>query len=246
MLELNARTRISELQSENPALLEVLKSTGLYRDGDNPDLSIGQLCWTFGFNPGILLMMLQSANVAEEPPPVDISVFDDMPLADIISHIEQSHHAYLREAMPRIEALTARVAAAHGANDERLARLKDEFHRMAEELDMHLRHEEEALFPMVRDLLNKGAITPTRCGSALGGPITCMENEHSETADGLKTLRELTDDYAVPSWGCPTYQAMIDGLVRFDRDLREHMYKENKVLFPRAMQEQEARTRATA
>ena len=28
MLELNARTRISELQSENPALLEVLKSTG--------------------------------------------------------------------------------------------------------------------------------------------------------------------------------------------------------------------------
>jgi regulator of cell morphogenesis and NO signaling len=246
MLELNARTRISELQSANPALLEVLKSTGLYREGDNPEVSIGQLCWTFGFNPGILLMMLQSANAPEEPAPIDISVFDGMPLGDIINHIEQSHHVYLREAMPQIEALMARVAAAHGASDERLVKLKDRFHTMAEELELHLRHEEEALFPMVRDLLTKGSITPTRCGSAVGGPITCMENEHNEAADGLKTLRELTDDYAVPSWACATYQAMIDGLVRFDRDLREHMYKENKVLFPRAMDEQEARTRAIA
>ena len=246
MNALTARTRVAELQSENPALLQVLKSTGLYRDGDSADVSIGELCWTFGFNPGILLMMLQSANVPEEPPPVDVSVFDDMSLTDIIGHIEQLHHVYLRAEMPRLEALTARVASVHGGTDERLAKLHEQFRALAQELELHLRHEEEALFPMVRDLEAKGFITPTRCGGALGGPITCMENEHNDAAQGLSKLRELTDDYTVPATACGTYQAMIEGLTRFDRDLREHMYKENKVLFPRAMDAQEARSKANA
>jgi iron-sulfur cluster repair protein YtfE (RIC family) len=31
---------------------------------------------------------------------------------------------------------------------------------------------------------------------------------------------------------------MIEGLVDLDRDLREHMYKENEALFPRAVEAQ--------
>lgn len=246
MAVLNARTRIAELQSENPALLQVLKSTGLYRDGDDTSRTIGELCWTFGFNPGILLMMLESANVPEEPPPVDPAPYEALPLTELISHIEQTHHTWMRAEMPRLEALIGQVASVHGTNDARLVKLREEFRTLAQELELHLRHEEEALFPMVRDLLDRGVITPTRCGGALGGPITCMENEHNEAADALKKLRELTDAYCAPATACATYRAMMEGLARFDRDLREHMYKENKVLFPRALQAQEARARARA
>jgi iron-sulfur cluster repair protein YtfE (RIC family) len=47
----------------------------------------------------------------------------------------------------------------------------------------------------------------------------------------LQRLRELTDDYTTPA----SASEMLEGLRDLDRDLREHMYKENAVLFPRAL-----------
>jgi len=41
------------------------------------------------------------------------------------------------------------------------------------------------------------------------------------------------------------WREMLEALVEFDRDLREHMYKEDKALFPRALDAQGgARARA--
>lgn len=233
MLKITARTRVTELQAGPPGLMRTLLSTGLFREGDDPNVMIGELCWTFGFNPGILVMMLEGANVPEEVPPIDITPYQQMPLLQLVEHIEQVHHVYLREALPRLTALTAAVAA--GLDDERLAELDKEMQQLAAELELHLRHEEEALFPMVRDLETSGTVTPTRCGSAVGGPIACMETEHEHAAQTLRKMRELTDNYTAPDGAPPVWHELMVGLARFDRDMEEHMYKENKVLFPRAL-----------
>jgi regulator of cell morphogenesis and NO signaling len=240
MLTLTARTRIADLEQGPPALLSTLKSTGLYRDGDDPEVTLGELCWTFGFNPGILLMMLQAANVPEEAPPVDVAPFTAMPLGALVEHIEQTHHAWLREHLPRLTALTDALAS--GTGDERLVELRDELRSVAAELERHLRHEEEALFPMVRDLAAGKAVQPTRCGGAVGGPIACMENEHHQTTDALARMRALTDGYAPAADADARRRALLEGLAQLDRDLRAHMYKEDEVLFPRALEaEQGAR-----
>lgn len=44
MLTLNSRTTVAELLQGPPGLIRVLKSTGLFRDGDNPAVMLGQLC----------------------------------------------------------------------------------------------------------------------------------------------------------------------------------------------------------
>ena len=64
--------------------MRTLISTGIFRDGDNPEVTIGELCWNFGFNPGILLNMLESANITEETPPIDIAPFKAMPLLELV------------------------------------------------------------------------------------------------------------------------------------------------------------------
>jgi regulator of cell morphogenesis and NO signaling len=244
MLTLTARTRVAELQQGPPAVMTALQSTGLFRAGDDPDVTLGELCCAFGFNTGILLMVLESANVPEElEPPVDIAPYQAMPLLELVDHIEHTHHARLRQMLPRLVTMTEAAAAAHPA-EERLAELREEICRMAAELEAHLRHEEEALFPMVRDLETRGAITPTRCGSALGGPIACMENEHDMAVRGLHALRRLTENYAAALPANAAWAGMLEELAEFDRDLRIHMYKENEVLFPRALDLQRA-ARAT-
>ena len=123
MLTLNARTTITELMQGPPALLKVLQSAGLFRDGDDPDVMLGQLCWNFGFNPGILILMLESANAAEVVPPVDITPFRNMPMPDLVTHIEEVHHAFLRQILPRLTELTAAASAA-SPDDRRLSDLR--------------------------------------------------------------------------------------------------------------------------
>jgi regulator of cell morphogenesis and NO signaling len=190
-------------------------------------------------------MMLEAANVPEEVPPIDVAPYQAMPLVALVDHIETVHHAYLRDALPRLCALTSGMASAF-PQDERLADLDREMQTIAVELDAHLQHEEESLFPMVRDIETKGSVTPTRCGSAVGGPIACMENEHEMATQTLRRMRELTGDYSAPEQATVEWRQMLEALARFDQDMQEHMYKENKVLFPRALESQGEKRAASA
>jgi regulator of cell morphogenesis and NO signaling len=195
---------------------------------------LGQLCWSWGFSPAILLMMLNAANVPVTPPPLDIQPFLAMPLADFVTHIETVYHEGLRRQLPRLNELVAEAARA-APDDARLAELGRELGQFGAELEHHLLHEEEALFPMIRGLV-AGTVVATRCGSAVGGPIACMENDHALADRTLQKLRELTDGYTSPA----AATELLGLLTEFDQDLREHMYKENEGLFPRALEAQQA------
>lgn len=240
MFELSSETRVNELEAESPAMMQALKSTGIFRDGSNAELTIGELCWDYGLNPLIILNTLARAQAAESPSDIDVSELDGMTLTQVVEHIEATHHKYLRETLPVIGELVGRVVQAHGAHDERLMTLQTLIGKMSEDLENHMLHEEEALFPMVRDMELDGAIKPTRCGDAVGGPIACMENDHNLAREELGQLRELTDDYAVPKNACMTYRKMLEQLGGFARDMDVHIHKEDKVLFPGAVKAQAA------
>jgi iron-sulfur cluster repair protein YtfE (RIC family) len=163
-----------------------------------------------------------------------------MPLPDFVTHLEEVYHAGLRDQLPRLRSLSTAAALAAPA-DERLAELRTELARLADELDAHLLHEEEALFPMIRGLW-AGTVVATRCGSAVGGPIACMENDHASADQALLKLRQLTDHYTAPA----AEPELLALLKEFDRDLLEHMFKENEGLFPRAVEAQQAAARRPA
>jgi len=240
MLELSSNTRVSELQDESPAMMEALLSTGIFRQGADPDVTIDELCMDFGLSPIIILRTLLQARETEAPSDIDVSELDGLTLTQVVENIESVHHAYLRETLPLISQLILQVVSAHGANDARLADTHELFEKISATLEDHLLHEEEALFPMVRDMESVGTISPTRCGDAIGGPIACMENDHETMQEELARLRELTDDYAVPKHACTTYRRMLEQLSKFNQDMIVHIHKEDKVLFPGAIKAQAA------
>ena len=222
MFELSSETKIDELQDQSPAMMAALMSTGIFREGDDPNTTIDELCWGFGLNPLIILQTLARAGAAEEPSDIDVSELDGMTLAQVVENIESLHHAYLRETLPVIGELIDRVSSVHGTSDDRLAEVRELFGKMSADLENHMLHEEEALFPMVRDMEKDGAIKPTRCGASVGGPIACMENEHQAAREELVRLRELTDDYAVPGNACMTYRKMLKQLGEFNQNMVVH------------------------
>jgi regulator of cell morphogenesis and NO signaling len=160
-------------------------------------------------------------------------------LTQIAANIEATHHAYLREELPRLDFLTQKVANAHGGHDPRLLQLRQIFLAFKAELEEHMMKEERVLFPMCRQLDHATEPLQFHCGS-VKNPIRMMMLEHQDAGDAMDQFRALTDDYTPPPTACNTYRALLDALKSLELDMHQHVHKENNIMFPRAA-EMEAR-----
>ncbi len=158
-----------------------------------------------------------------------------MTLAALADHIEQTHHAYLKTELPRLDFITEKVSRVHGDHDPRLAEMRTAFVGLSQEMLSHMQKEEHILFPMIRRLEQSRNASILHCGT-LANPIHQMESEHDSAGGAMARMRELTDNFTPPAWACNTYRAMLDALAQLERDLHQHVHKENNVLFPRALE----------
>lgn len=158
---------------------------------------------------------------------------------ELVSHIIARHHAYVREAIPSIQAHLAKVIAAHGPRHPELIRISGHFDVLAEELTLHLAKEEQILFPYIRTLAaasRNGAPPPPDMFGTVQNPIRMMESEHQHAGDELAEIRALSSGYEPPADACATYRLVYTELRAFDSDLHRHVHLENNVLFPRAIE----------
>jgi len=161
---------------------------------------------------------------------IDYSAMAAGKLAD---DIVATHHAFLRDELPRLFELMEKVAVAHGARHPELAQLRNTFADLREELESHMIKEERVLFPLIKQLELAQAPFPIHCGS-VENPIRVMEHEHETVGTALQRIRELTGNHQAPADGCASFKALYDGLARLESDLHHHIHKENNILFPRA------------
>jgi regulator of cell morphogenesis and NO signaling len=160
------------------------------------------------------------------------------PLDELVTHIVETHHAYLKLDLPVLQARIEKVAAVHGARDpERLRRLAAVFTGLRHELELHLQKEEAILFPFIvqygRAESRNQPVPPVPFGS-IANPIAVMDREHTDAGDALQEIRELTEDYTPPAYACATVRALYEGLKTLEKDLHIHIHLENNILFPRA------------
>jgi regulator of cell morphogenesis and NO signaling len=62
-----------------------------------------------------------------------------------------------------------------------------------------------------------------------------LESEHANAGAALAQFKELTDTYTPPDWACNTFRALYDGLAQLEKNMHQHVHKENNVLFPKAL-----------
>lgn len=156
-------------------------------------------------------------------------------LTELADHIEQTHHAYLKEELPRIAGLSTKVRAAHGAEHPEVIEVAEVYAGLKAELDSHLWKEENILFPLVRELDAAASLPPIHC-ETVANPIRVMEHEHESAGHALARIHAATRGYSTPDDVCSTYRALMDALATLEQDLHTHIHKENYILFPRAKQ----------
>jgi len=229
MPEMDMNTPVGTLVANDPSLARVFEELRIDYCCHG-DASLAVACQQRQLDPEEVLRRL---NQSEGAPP-DTRNWAAAPLTELCDHIEQTHHAYLRKELPRLEQLTAKVAEVHGSRHPELNEVQTVFQALQAELVPHMMKEEQILFPAIRQL--EAASQPLSLPfGTVQNPIRMMEHEHDVAGNSLGKLHELTGGYQIPRDACNTYCALLQGLHALELDLHQHIHKENNILFPRAV-----------
>jgi regulator of cell morphogenesis and NO signaling len=156
----------------------------------------------------------------------DASSWQARSSAEIADHIEAQYHATLRRDVPALIQAARKVEKVHAEKAAVPAGLGDELSAFWDEMQHHMRKEEEILFPLLR----RGGH-----GAMVEMPVRVMEREHDEHATRLARIRELTHSMQPPSYACATWRALYAGLTALEKELMLHIHLENNILFVRAL-----------
>lgn len=231
MITLNPEQTVGDFVRQKPTRARVFESLKIdYCCGGK--VSLVRACEKRGIDLDDVLQSIKTND--EQADGGTLINVDSMGLTELADHIETTHHAYLREELPRLDIMTEKVARVHGDKDARLLKMRQAFIALKAELEPHMIKEETILFPIVRQLEASTERQELHCGS-VANPIRQMEHEHDQAGDALAILSESTDAYTPPEWACNTYRAMLDSLAKLETDMHQHIHKENNVLFPKAI-----------
>jgi regulator of cell morphogenesis and NO signaling len=222
---------LSEIVNRSRGSARILESFGLdYCCGGSRSLI--DACAAVGADPSEVLDALDRLDA--EPLPE----WTSMGVAELVDHIEQTHHEYLHRELPRLAALAQKVAGVHGGSHPELMDVLADIAELRDDLEPHLAKEEAVLFPILRELDEAG---PAAAALAPSRPIAVMIAEHEVTGALLERIRARTGGFAVPPDGCTSYRQLYLGLADLEADTHLHVHKENNVLFPAILGESEAR-----
>jgi regulator of cell morphogenesis and NO signaling len=217
---------LAELASTYPSLSRELERLVLdYCCGGKRSLE--EACRQQGLDLATVVAELSRQPLEDEPPAAWLA----MQPAELVDHVEATHHQFLKREMPRLSELAERVIRAHGERHPELIRVAEVFAEIRTDLEPHLRKEEHIIFPMIRTLASASS-RPSFDGGSIAKPIAVLEREHSVVGGLLAQLRQLTDGYQAPADTCASTKALMAGLAELEADTHLHVHKENNHLFP--------------
>ena len=234
-MTITATKRVGEIVAETPSCAREFEAIGIdYCCGGYRTLS--EACTQSNVSVAETLARLEKS--AARATSAEDKNWQALPLADLIAHINSTHHVFVRSECARILALIAKVVGVHGENHPELLTLQAIFAALSEELQVHLMKEEQILFPYVlrvEESVIASEIAPPAMFGTVMNPIRMMMQEHDGAGDALRSLRLASGDYSAPEDACISYQTLYQALQDFEKDLHQHIHLENNILFPRAI-----------
>jgi regulator of cell morphogenesis and NO signaling len=201
------------------------------------DLSLEGACQELQLSVDQVLEKLADAEARERGG----ETFDPatLSLGRMIQHIVRVHHLQVRQVLPGLSEVAAKVAAKRHDRAPELAKVAELVEKLRCEMYAHIEKEELVLFPYISQMDQESAAAyPTAhiCFRSVTHPIFVMEQEHESADHIMAALIHVTNHFEPPAWACATHIALYSGLRAYEADFRQHVQLENNVLFPRAVQ----------
>ncbi|SMP62707.1 iron-sulfur cluster repair di-iron protein [Anoxynatronum buryatiense] len=144
----------------------------------------------------------------------------------LMDYIVHWHHERLRENLPTIEKLLAKIVAVHGSNHPELLAVEQAFTPLKAAMIEHLSEEETHSFPLIKEASETVTLTRETMTA-----LDSLREDHDTVGDHLKAIRRLTQGFTIPEDGCSTYHFVYQKLLELETDTFQHVHLENNVLF---------------
>jgi regulator of cell morphogenesis and NO signaling len=237
-VKLSSSRRVCDLATDLPGIIPALENLGIdycCRGGR----SLLEACDSVGVDADDWVEQLGEIDAGDASDgAIPLRKWNKEPLSALIDFIVGEHHAFEHRETVHLAARLDRARRSHGAQYPVIARVARLFRRVSESLQIHAHHEERDLFRRIEEMeqaLETGRDEPLRYERSLTERIMIEFLEHDLIAERLRTMRELTADYRLPSNAPRSVLALWADLRTFDRHMQRHIHLENNIVYPRAI-----------
>lgn len=144
------------------------------------------------------------------------------PVEQVVHYLQQSHQYYLNVAFPSIQHLLDRLVAA--CNETHGKALNRFFNEYRKEVESHLAHEDQTVFPYIMQLLN----APKKSRFS----IRQYKDHHVNIETKLTDLKNIIIKYIPYDNTDNLRDELLVQLFHFEDDLNRHTLIEEKLLVP--------------
>lgn len=159
-------------------------------------------------------------------------------LTQLIQRIVRVHHRRVRQDLPALARMAAKLANRHSSQSTSHSSLAHNIQVLHTDLLSHIEKEEQILFPFIAAMEEEGGVlyhSERACFPSVRQPIATMMHEHTAANRTIDELRDCTCNFEPSAEACSTRRALYGGLRNFEADLREHLHLEDDILFPRTI-----------
>lgn len=174
-------------------------------------------------------------NTSEKGPVIS---FLDMNIPQLIGNILNNHHPFMRRIIPRVrKALENAHIPQNKEYSSFLQGLQKVISTLENEMQQHFEFEETKLFPFLIKLdKDKTVFANPETAREIVEKLSILTKDHDEItekigeifSESVKTIRQNKDIHH-------TMATLTELLDEMAQDITQHIYKENEILFPKAM-----------
>jgi regulator of cell morphogenesis and NO signaling len=233
---LNLTKTVSEIVQEDYRAADVFKKHGINYccSGRMP---LEEACSLKNIDYSVVMEDLQQATKVLQ---ISNSLrFSEWRIDFLVDYIINVHHAYVNVALPEIETALELFLEGHKKKYPELEKVLELFNEMAALLENHKRHEEEIIFPYIKQIDNTHRRKETYGNlfvRTLRKPLSNIAKEHDMISSILKEIQVATNNYTFPPNACTNHRVIFQRLREFHNDMVQHKHLENNILFPRAIE----------
>ena len=225
---------IGEIVAEDYRTAEVFEAHGIdFCCGGN--IPLRTTCTKKGIDLAVLTQELEA--VKNEP--IERSQdFASWEISFLVDYIVNVHHGYLKDNIEKIDGYAQKIAVVHGTKHPEVIEIAAIFHKIAAELMLHLKVEEEDFFPAVKrvDAHKKAGTTlAVEDVATIENSLKKLQEEHEDIGGAIHKIRHLAGDYAIPDNVCNTFALTYRKIKEFEDDIHKHVHLENNILFTKAV-----------
>jgi regulator of cell morphogenesis and NO signaling len=165
--------------------------------------------------------------------------FSEWKMGFLVDYVLNVHHAYMHMTMPVLESSLVSFIETHKKIFPEVNKVLFLFRELSVLLTTHSRHEEEIIFPYIRQIESTYRRRETYGNlfvRTLRKPLSNIEKEHDVIMSILKEIQSLTHSYSCPPNACADLCAIYNKLEEFHNDMIQHTHLEDDILFPKAIE----------